>query len=54
MTRTEIWEQVFNRNIIRQAFETALSTLETLGLSVKRQEETAGRTAERWFYKEKS
>jgi hypothetical protein len=50
MTRTEIWEQVFNRNIVRQAFDTALSTLEMLGLSVKRQEETA----ERWFYKEKS
>ena len=54
MTRTEIWEQVFNRNINGTAFELALSTLETLGLSIKRSEGTAGRTAERWFYKEKS
>jgi len=54
MTRTEIWEQVFNRNINGRAFDLALCTLETLGLSIKRSEGTAGRTAERWFYKEKS
>jgi Protein of unknown function (DUF3987) len=49
MTRTEISEGVFLRHISKSELDSAFSSIEALGLAFKRQEETFGRTAERWF-----
>ena len=53
MTRTEIWEGVFLRNIDKGTLDSAFASLDALGLAVKSQEETSGRTAERWSVRTK-
>jgi len=49
LTKTQIVHDVFNRHATRFEIEEALRLLHGLSLAHCRQEDTAGRTAERWF-----
>ena len=49
MTRKMILDEIFQRNIPRDALDLALTTLESLKFARKKMEETGGRQAERWF-----
>jgi hypothetical protein len=53
MTRTEISNQVFKRNLIKTKMTEALSYMRRLGLGYSFEEQTDGRTVERWFLRAK-
>ena len=51
LTKLEITCNVFNRHATRFEIDEALRLLHRLGLASRKQEETRGRPAERWFLK---
>jgi VirE N-terminal domain. len=51
LTRLQITNEVFNRNVTRFEIDEALRLLHSLKLALRKLEGTATRPAERWFYK---
>jgi hypothetical protein len=51
MTRKQILDEVFQRNIDKRALDFAFKTLESLKVAYKQTEQTGGRPSERWFSK---
>jgi DNA replicative helicase MCM subunit Mcm2 (Cdc46/Mcm family) len=51
LTKSQITTEVFNRHATKFEIDEALRLLHASGLAICKPESTAGRSAERWFYK---